>query len=87
MCLSFNGNEVLQNVMKNLVRRYVTKMQRKNDERSVTEDDINEVKQDISSFKYELLNILRANNMNTGSAHHKAESKLHICISPIILKG
>lgn len=63
-----------QNVMKNLVRRYVTKMQRKNDERSVTEDDINEVKQDISSFKYELLNILRANNMNTGSVHHKAET-------------
>lgn len=73
--------------MKNLVRRYVTKMQRKNDERSVTEDDINEVKQDISSFKYELLNILRANNMNTGSAHHKAESKLHICTCLPLFSG
>ncbi|XP_063874470.1 transient receptor potential protein-like [Scylla paramamosain] len=63
-----------QGIMKNLVRRYVTKMQRKNDERTVNEDDINEVKQDISSFRYELLNVLRMNNMNTGTAHEKMET-------------
>ncbi|KAK3883627.1 hypothetical protein Pcinc_012068 [Petrolisthes cinctipes] len=60
-------------VMQNLVTRYVTKEQRRIEERSITEDDINEVKQDISSFKYELLNILRFNNMNTGTAHEKQE--------------
>lgn len=64
-----------QGVMRNLVRRYVTKEQRKTEERHITEDDINEVKQDINSFKYELINILKLNNMDTGTAHHKSESK------------
>ncbi|XP_071543078.1 transient-receptor-potential-like protein [Panulirus ornatus] len=62
-----------QGVMRNLVRRYVTKEQRKTEERHITEDDINEVKQDINSFKYELLNILKLNNWNTGTAHHKTD--------------
>lgn len=61
--------------MKNLVRRYVTAEQRNADETLITEDDVNEVKQDINSFKYELLNILRINGMMTGNAHHKEDSK------------
>ncbi|XP_069973432.1 transient receptor potential protein isoform X1 [Penaeus vannamei] len=62
-----------QTVMKNLVRRYVTAEQRNADETLITEDDVNEVKQDINSFKYELLNILRINGMMTGNAHHKED--------------
>ena len=47
--------------MRNLVRRYVTKTQRALEESIITEDDVNEVKQDIRSFKYEVLNILKIN--------------------------
>jgi transient receptor potential cation channel subfamily C len=50
-------------VMKFVIRRYVTNEQRKSEDFSITEDDIQEVRQDISSFKYELLDILRSNNM------------------------
>lgn len=64
--------------MKNLVRRYVTAEQRNMDEELITEDDVNEVKQDINSFKYELLNILRINGMMTGNAHHREDSKCRI---------
>ncbi|XP_069177288.1 transient receptor potential protein [Procambarus clarkii] len=53
------------NVMRLLVRRYITEQQRKADERGVNEDDINEVKQDISTFRYELIDILKNNGMNT----------------------
>ncbi|XP_066978141.1 transient receptor potential protein isoform X2 [Macrobrachium rosenbergii] len=54
-----------QNIMRLLVRRYITEQQRKADEKGVTEDDINEVKQDISTFRYELIDILKNNGMNT----------------------
>ncbi|XP_069953350.1 transient receptor potential protein-like [Cherax quadricarinatus] len=57
------------NVMRLLVRRYITEQQRRADERRVTEDDINEVKQDISTFRYELVDILRNNGMNTSMVH------------------
>ncbi|CAL4075123.1 unnamed protein product, partial [Meganyctiphanes norvegica] len=56
------------NVMRLLVRRYVTERQRKADEKEVTEDDINEVKQDISTFRFELIDILKNNGMNTSMA-------------------
>eukprot|EP00090_Calanus_glacialis_P035354 TRINITY_DN60378_c0_g1_i1.p1 TRINITY_DN60378_c0_g1~~TRINITY_DN60378_c0_g1_i1.p1 ORF type:complete len:1252 (+),score=238.87 TRINITY_DN60378_c0_g1_i1:183-3758(+) len=51
------------NVMKYIIRRYVTHEQRKSEDFSITEDDIQEVRQDISSFKYELLDILKKNKM------------------------
>ncbi|XP_042218970.1 transient receptor potential protein-like isoform X1 [Homarus americanus] len=60
-----------QGVMRNLVRRYVTAEQRKSEERLINEDDINEVKQDITSFKYELMDILRMNNWKLGT--HKTD--------------
>ncbi|CAM1302717.1 TRPC1 (predicted) [Pycnogonum litorale] len=61
-------NVKYQNIMRNLVRRYVTAEQRKSENAGVTEDDVNEVKQDISSFRYELIDILRKSGMNTSSA-------------------
>merc|ERR1712098_937113 len=53
------ANVRYNNVMKYIIRRYITHEQRKSEDFSITEDDINEVRQDISSFKYELLDILK----------------------------
>lgn len=41
-----------QAVMRNLVRRYVTQEQRKAESQGVTEDDVNEIKNDISAFRF-----------------------------------
>ncbi len=53
--------------MRDLIKRYIMKRQRKTQNEGVTEDDLNEIKQDISSFRYELLEILRSNGMKTPS--------------------
>ncbi|XP_037087479.1 LOW QUALITY PROTEIN: transient receptor potential-gamma protein-like [Pollicipes pollicipes] len=58
-----------ETIMRNLVRRYVTREQRKADNQGVTEDDVNEIKQDISAFRCELVEILRNSGMNTSSAN------------------
>ncbi|KAK2716108.1 transient receptor potential protein-like [Artemia franciscana] len=55
-------------VMRSVIRRYVASVQARNDEQGVTEDDINEVKQDISSFRYELIDILKKSGMDTSGA-------------------
>ncbi|GBM25717.1 Transient receptor potential-gamma protein [Araneus ventricosus] len=52
-----------RSVMKCLIRRYVTTQQRKAEETGVTEDDVNEVKQAVTSFRSELFDILRTNGM------------------------
>lgn len=54
--------------MRNLVRRYVTVQQRKAESQGVTEDDVNEIKQDISAFRCELVEILKNSGMNTATA-------------------
>lgn len=54
--------------MRNLVRRYVTKEQRNADNQGVTEDDVNEIKQDISAFRFELIEIMKNSGFNTSSA-------------------
>lgn len=53
----------------------------------IAEDDINEIKQDVSSFRYELLGILKTNGMHipenekkaqmstTGSKGHRSRNK------------
>lgn len=51
--------------MRQLVRRYVTAEQRKRDEFGVTEDDVMEIRQDISTLRYELIDILHRNGMQT----------------------
>merc|ERR550532_2176874 len=57
-----------QTIMRNLVRRYVTQEQRKAENEGVTEDDVNEIKNDISAFRFEMIEIMRASGMNTLSA-------------------
>ncbi|XP_074026090.1 transient receptor potential cation channel gamma isoform X2 [Leptinotarsa decemlineata] len=59
-----------QGIMRNLVRRYVTVEQRKAENQGVTEDDVNEIKQDISAFRFELIEILKNSGMNTSTAHN-----------------
>ncbi|XP_023336908.1 transient receptor potential-gamma protein [Eurytemora carolleeae] len=57
-----------QTIMRNLVRRYVTQEQRKAENEGVTEDDVNEIKNDISAFRFELIEIMRASGMKTQGA-------------------
>ncbi|XP_044594213.1 transient receptor potential protein [Cotesia glomerata] len=52
-------------VIRILVRRYVTAEQRKRDDFGITEDDVMEIRQDISTLRYELIDILRQNGMQT----------------------
>nr|QDQ16917.1 transient receptor potential [Danaus plexippus] len=52
-------------VMRVLVRRYVTAEQRARDEVGVTEDDVMEIRQDISTLRFELIDILANNGMKT----------------------
>ncbi|XP_054721282.1 transient receptor potential protein-like [Uloborus diversus] len=52
-----------RSVMRCLIRRYVTTQQRKAEDTGVTEDDVNEVKQVVTSFRSELFDILKNNGM------------------------
>ncbi|KAL1114776.1 hypothetical protein AAG570_007600 [Ranatra chinensis] len=58
-------------VMRALVWRYVSAMHRQADEDPVTEDDVNEIKTEISSMRYELLNVLERNGLDVSSADRK----------------
>ena len=51
--------------MKLLVRRYVCDEQRKRDDFGITEDDVMEIRQDISTLRYELIDIFKQNGMKT----------------------
>lgn len=53
------------NVARQLVRRFVTAEQRKRDDFGITEDDVMEIRQDISTLRYELVDILKTNGMKT----------------------
>jgi hypothetical protein len=66
---------VVQMVMYSLVRRYVSKKAQDSMEGGVTEDDLNEIKQDISSFRFELVEILRNNGMFIPSKFSIASTK------------
>lgn len=49
-----------------VVRRYVSAEEaRKQEEAGITEDDVNEIRQDISTFRFELVDILKLNGMRT----------------------
>lgn len=63
------------NVMRALVWRYVASMHRQFEDSEVTEDDINEVKGEITSMRYELLEVLEKNGMDVSSADRKAKSE------------
>ena len=54
--------------MRELIKRYVVSIQRRAQHGEVTEDDVNEIKHEISSLRYELIDILSINGMNVSSA-------------------
>lgn len=64
------------NVMRALVWRYVSAMHRRMEESAVTEDDINEVKGEISAMRYELLEIFEKNGMDVSAADRKEKAVL-----------
>lgn len=64
------------NVMRALVWRYVSAMHRRMEESAVTEDDINEVKGEISAMRYELLEIFEKNGMDVSAADRKEKTVL-----------
>ena len=63
-------------VIKDLAKRYVMRKQQRDLNAGVTEDDLNEIKQDISGLRFELLEILKNNNFKMDIANHK-QSKCH----------
>lgn len=60
--------------MKLLIRRYVTAEQRRRDDFGITEDDIIEVRQDISSLRFELLDIFTNNKFDVPDIEKKSAS-------------
>lgn len=61
--------------MRSLVWRYVSAMHRRFEESPVTEDDINEVKGEITAMRFELLEIFDKNGMDLSSIDRKEKSK------------
>lgn len=57
--------------MRLLVRRYITAEQRKRDDYGITEDDVMEIRQDISTLRFELIDILSTNGMKTPNVNPK----------------
>lgn len=50
--MKINEREVkYQTVIRELVKRYIMKRQQKDQTEGVTEDDLNEIKQDVSAFR------------------------------------
>lgn len=52
-------------VVRLLIKRFVTAEQRKRHEFGITEDDVIEIRQDISSLRYDIVDILGKNGMST----------------------
>ncbi|XP_068241875.1 transient-receptor-potential-like protein [Palaemon carinicauda] len=63
-------------VMRALIWRYVCALQRRNEERPVNEDDISEVKGDISSLRFELIDLFDANGMDVTMCAKKSRAAL-----------
>ncbi|KAF6771841.1 hypothetical protein AHF37_08683 [Paragonimus kellicotti] len=59
-------------VMRELTKRYIMKKLRTSESDTVSTDDLNEIKGDISAFRFELLDILKANGMNIPVVHRNA---------------
>lgn len=65
--------------MRLLVRRYITAEQRKRDDFGITEDDVMEIRQDISTLRFELIDILSTNGMKTPNVNPNDCSCKSVC--------
>lgn len=61
--------------MQALIWRYVSMKHREAESAGVTEDDILEIKSELSGMKYDFLEVLRKNGMEVPSDHRKKTSK------------
>uniref|UniRef100_A0A336MW87 CSON007883 protein n=1 Tax=Culicoides sonorensis TaxID=179676 RepID=A0A336MW87_CULSO len=57
-----------KDVMRNLVRRFITANQKRTESQTITEDDVNEIKQDISAFRCEIVEILKNSGICSSQA-------------------
>ncbi|XP_050543532.1 transient-receptor-potential-like protein isoform X2 [Daktulosphaira vitifoliae] len=62
-------------VMRALIWRYVSMKHRLSENEGVTEDDVNEIKSDINSMKYDFLEVFRKNGMEVFNDHLKKSNK------------
>lgn len=62
-------------VMRALIWRYVSMKHREMENIGVTEDDVNEIKSELSTMKYDFLEVFRKNGMEVPSDHRKKTSK------------
>jgi hypothetical protein len=62
--------------MRSLVWRYITAMHRRQEESEVTEDDVNEVKGEISTLRFELLEVFKNNGMDISTASKNTKAAL-----------
>lgn len=66
--------------MHDIVTRYIRQSQQHTQEENISADDINEIKHDISSFRFEVLDILKStgvgfpNSQKTSSFRSKYKS-------------
>lgn len=63
--------------MRALVWRYVAAMHRRLDDSPVTDDDINEVKNDISTMRFEMLEIFQKSGMDCSGVDKREKSELY----------
>lgn len=66
--------------MRALIWRYVCSLQRRNEERPVNEDDISEVKGDISSLRFELIDLFGQNGMDVSMCAKKSRGDLDLIV-------
>lgn len=72
-------------VMRALIWRYVCSLQRRNEERPVNEDDISEVKGDISSLRFELIDLFGQNGMDVSMCAKKSRGEWGTILDLIVL--
>lgn len=65
--------------MRALIWRYVVNAHSEHEMEPVTEDDVHELKTDLSSWRCELLDILHRNGMDIGEA--KKEKSKYFCMN------
>jgi transient-receptor-potential-like protein len=61
--------------MRALIWRYISMKHREMENVGVTEEDVNEIKSELSTMKYDFLEVLRKNGMEVPSDHRKKTSK------------
>ncbi|XP_060593338.1 short transient receptor potential channel 7-like isoform X2 [Ruditapes philippinarum] len=75
----FSDKLTYKRVMKRIVKRYIFDVQREND----ANDDFDEIKQDISSFRYEMLNHIAVRQLETTDNKERLE-KLYAKMDTIV---